>query len=110
MRFHTAISATRKSAPDVSINIPPNAAFPPEVHVSVGGLSLWLEEAEATLLGQQLIDAGIRIRAERRALAEPGHDRDRDGICSRCGHGITALEILDGEKPCTPEGESDAHR
>lgn len=103
MRFHTAITASRKSPPDVSINLPPNAAFPPEVHVSVGGLSLWLEEAEATALGQQLIEAVIRIRAERGALAGARHDRDSVGICRRCGSGLTAIDILDGEKPCTPE-------
>jgi len=27
------------------------------------------------------------------------HDRDRDGICRRCGHGLT------GETPCQPQGE-----
>ena len=106
MRFHTAITASRKSPPDVSINIPPNAAYPPEVHVSVGGLSLWLEETEATALGQRLIEAGIRIRAERSAATGSRHDRDRDGICRRCGRGLTAFDVLDGEKPCTPEEKS----
>ncbi|MBG9886977.1 hypothetical protein ABE10_10560 [Bacillus toyonensis] len=33
----------------------------------------------------------------------PGHDRDRMGICRLCGHGITAAEILDGERRCAPD-------
>lgn len=33
------------------------------------------------------------------------HDRDRDGICRRCGRGITAAEVLGGETPCEPQGE-----
>ncbi|WP_067198893.1 hypothetical protein [Microbacterium sp. XT11] len=37
------------------------------------------------------------------------HGRDRDGICRRCGHALTAAEVLDGETPCEPQGEpSDA--
>lgn len=27
-----------------------------------------------------------------------GHQRDRDGICSRCGQGLTALDVVDGER------------
>ena len=30
----------------------------------------------------------------------PNHTRDRLGICSTCGEGITARDIVDGEKPC----------
>lgn len=64
MRFHTAISATRTTPPSLSINVPPNPAYPSEVHVSFGGLSIWLTEPEATRLGQELIEAGILIRSE----------------------------------------------
>lgn len=35
--------------------------------------------------------------------ADPPHDRDRDGICRACGQGLTALDIVDGEKPCSAE-------
>lgn len=62
MRFHTAVSASRSAPPNISINVQPNPAYPPEVHVSFGGLSIWLTEQEATALGQNLIEAGIRIR------------------------------------------------
>lgn len=30
----------------------------------------------------------------------PDHTRDRLGICSTCGEGITARDIVDGETPC----------
>lgn len=64
MRFHTAVSATRTTPPTLSINVPPNTAYPPEVQISFGGLGVWLTEPEATALGQRLIEAGIRMRAE----------------------------------------------
>lgn len=31
------------------------------------------------------------------------HDRDEMGICRRCGNGITAPEIINGERPCRSE-------
>lgn len=33
--------------------------------------------------------------------ADSSHDRDRLGICRRCGQGLTARDIVDGEKPCS---------
>lgn len=33
------------------------------------------------------------------------HDRDEMGICRRCGNGITAPEIVNGERPCTPDAD-----
>lgn len=74
MRFHTAISASRSTAPTISINAPPNERYPHEVHVSFGGLSVWLTEAEATALGQRLIEAGIRIRNDAAAKQEGESD------------------------------------
>lgn len=42
-------------------------------------------------------------------LRASGHDRDRDGICRACGHGLTAAEMLDDPRPCVPQGDpSDA--
>lgn len=35
------------------------------------------------------------------------HDLDRMGICTRCGHGITARELLDGDEQCTTNNESE---
>lgn len=64
MRFHTAISARRSTPPSLSINVPPNIAYPAEVEICFGGLGVWLTEPEATALGQRLIEAGIRMRAE----------------------------------------------
>lgn len=29
------------------------------------------------------------------------HQRDSLGICIRCGAGMTAADVVDGEKPCT---------
>src|SRR5690606_14490335 len=61
-------------------------------------------------------EAAERIRSLAAAVPstteqEGAHDRDRDGICRRCGHGLNAAMILDGEKPCavpsTTEQESD---
>lgn len=34
-------------------------------------------------------------------------DLDRMGICTRCGHGITARELLDGDEQCTTNNESE---
>lgn len=74
MRFHTAISASRSTPPTLSINIPPNTAYPPEVQISFGGLSVWLTETESTALGQRLIEAGIRIRNDVAANQEGATD------------------------------------
>lgn len=63
MRFHTAINASRSAPPNLSIIQPPNPNYPAELHVSFGGLSVWLSETEATTLGQQMIEAGIWMRA-----------------------------------------------
>lgn len=41
---------------------------------------------------------------------DPPHDRDRDGICRACGQGLTALDIVDGEKPCSEERERRENR
>ena len=38
------------------------------------------------------------------------HDLDRMGICTRCGHGITARELLDGDEQCTINNESEDKR
>ena len=46
-------------------------------------------------------------------ITESTHDRDRLGICCRCGRGITAAEVIDGEKPCVGQGKpqvTEAHR
>lgn len=64
MRFHTGIQASRSAPPKIEINIPPNPDYPPEVHVSFGGLSIWLTEQESDALAKSLIDAAIRIRRE----------------------------------------------
>lgn len=63
MRYSTGITATRTRPARLSINVPPSPKFPAELHVDFGGMSAWFSEAEATALGQQLIEAGIRMRA-----------------------------------------------
>lgn len=55
------------------------------------------------------IDEALAALPEPQAEPSSEHDRDRDGICRACGHGVTAAEILDGEQPCRPQAEpSDA--
>lgn len=58
------------------------------------------------LVIRERTDAEPIVRAVLRAAAETGgehHDRDRMGICRRCGSGISAAELLDGEQPCVPD-------
>ena len=47
------------------------------------------------------------IRTTNNEDASGGHDLDRMGICTRCGHGITARELLDGDEQCTTNNESE---
>lgn len=78
MRFHASISATRSTPPRISVNVPPNSDYEPEIEVSFGGLGIWLTESEADHLAKQLIDAGIRIRTDR-AATESGREDHTDG-------------------------------
>ena len=58
---------------------------------------------ESTTIGihAALEAADLLIAAGYRQHPEPEwHDRDRDGICRRCGSGMTARDIVDGEQPC----------
>lgn len=44
--------------------------------------------------------------AEVRNTDTTKHDRDRMGICRRCGQGITAKDLLDGEERCDTTNET----
>lgn len=63
-------------------------------------------DVAAFLESKGLADGGVAdfIR-ENAPQGEPSsnHDRDRDGICRACGHGLTAAEILDGPRQCVPQ-------
>lgn len=60
MRFHTGVTATRTTPPTITTFQPPNPAHPPELHISFGGLSVWLTMDEAKVLGERLISAAER--------------------------------------------------
>lgn len=51
----------------------------------------------------RLIVLGPGTEVEIDLAGASAHDRDRMGICLRCGNGISAAEILDGEQPCVPD-------
>lgn len=48
----------------------------------------------------------MRTAAEVRSTDTTKHDRDRMGICRRCGQGITAKDLLDGEERCDTTNET----
>lgn len=64
MRYIAGINASRSAPARVTIAAKPNPSYGTEVHVDFGGMSAWFSEAEATALGRDLIEAGIRIRDE----------------------------------------------
>lgn len=79
MRYSTGINVTRKSPPQVTIIEPPNPDYPAEVRVDFGGLHGWFSEAEATALGRDLIEAGIRLRTDRQNRSgEPPYEPQGD--------------------------------
>ena len=64
---------------------------------------IWSEAARFTAIHTPVPDT---TNNERRAE----HDLDRMGICTRCGHGITARELLDGDEQCTTNNESEGDK
>ena len=65
------------------------------VHADGRGIFSWAESGDPS-------PSGPASQSPPRS-ADPPHDRDRDGICRACGQGLTALDIVDGEKPCSEE-------
>lgn len=54
--------------------------------------------------GRKRSERDVRVPAEVRSTDTTAHDLDRMGICRRCGQGITAKELLDGEERCDTTG------
>lgn len=57
------------------------------------------DDMDSEELAQKIIE-WLASRQPEAASDTGTHDRDRMGICRSCGRGITAVEVLDGEKRC----------
>lgn len=71
---------------------------------------MWCREWRIVRDSLAVIRDALAAAPDHQAEAPSGHDRDSLGICRRCGAGLTAKDILDGERPCSSGVPSDLTR